>query len=479
MAHPSGARQSAIPRRRSGSFRGLARLSWPDLRRKRYIHPALGPGDRRDRQDRRSLQDHREDRRRRHGRGVSRERLPPGPRRGAEDPAGGVREGSGPHGALPARSAGARPAQPPEHRRHPRTGEGGGVLRPGARAGGGADARGPHPLRTDPPGRRAPDRAADRRGDGGRARAGDHPPRPQAGEREAHAGGKRQGPRLRSREGARRRPGGAVVRGDASERLPHPDLPRPVRRADGSERHPRHRGVHVAGAGAGQAGRPPVRHLELRRRAVRDAQRAEALRREDGVRHARDGAAAGAGLGTASTRRAALRATPVAALPPEGRAPAPAGDRRRPHRDRGARGERPERRGGRSRRGRGGRAAAPSARRGHGAGHRHRLGVGALRDTEVRRAAAGARGAPAPGGNPAQRQRRPRRGDLAGRPDRGLRRRPRGRSADAVRETAGTLPRPFPFPTATRRRDRSSLRTAGGSASRWECRDSRGGSRSS
>ena len=49
---------------------------------------------------------------------------------------------------------------------------------------------------------------------------------------------------------------------------------------------PRNRRLHVAGAGARQAGRQPRRHLGLRRGAVGDADRGQALRWGNGVRRA-------------------------------------------------------------------------------------------------------------------------------------------------------------------------------------------------
>ena len=54
--------------------------------------------------------------------------------------------------------------------------------------------------------------------------------------------------------------------------------------------HPRHRGLHVARAGARQGRRQARRHLGVRRRALRDAHRPAALRGRDGERRARRGA---------------------------------------------------------------------------------------------------------------------------------------------------------------------------------------------
>ena len=49
---------------------------------------------------------------------------------------------------------------------------------------------------------------------------------------------------------------------------------------------PRHRGLHVAGAGEGQAGRQAHRHLGVRLRALRDAHRPAGLRGRGRHRHA-------------------------------------------------------------------------------------------------------------------------------------------------------------------------------------------------
>ena len=142
--------------------------------------------------------------------------------------------------------------------------------------------RGPAPSRREPR-----HRPPDRRGARGGAREGDRPPRPQARQRQAHAGREGQGPRLRPRQGDG--PGGGRrVRG-RPRALAHADE---LADDDGgarhaARRHPRHRGLHGAGAGARQRGRQARRHLGLRRRPLRDAHRPVALRRRHGQRHAR------------------------------------------------------------------------------------------------------------------------------------------------------------------------------------------------
>src|SRR5436309_427255 len=59
---------------------------------------------------------------------------------------------------------------------------------------------------------------------------------------------------------------------------------------DAGRRHPWNRRLYGARAGGRQDGRPPRRHLELRRRPVRDAHREDALHRRDDLAHARLGA---------------------------------------------------------------------------------------------------------------------------------------------------------------------------------------------
>ncbi len=76
--------------------------------------------------------------------------------------------------------------------------------------------------------------------------------------------------------------------------------PRPHRHR--GRRHPRHRRLHVAGAGPREGGRPARRHLGVRRRALRDADRPEALRGRDGERRARRGPDPRAAVGEPARR---------------------------------------------------------------------------------------------------------------------------------------------------------------------------------
>ena len=121
-------------------------------------------------------------------------------------------------------------------------------------------------------------RPPDRRGARGGAREGDRPPRPQARQREAHAGRQGQGPRLRPRQGdgpAR----GLRLRGRPRALADAHELADDDGRArHAARRHPRHRGLHGARAGARRRGRQARRHLGVRRRPLRDAHRPLALR---------------------------------------------------------------------------------------------------------------------------------------------------------------------------------------------------------
>ena len=110
---------------------------------------------------------------------------------------------------------------------------------------------------------RVGDRAADRRGARSRARQRHRPPRSEASEHQDHAGRRREGSRLRPRQGRRWR---WVVAG--------PDAAPPARRRDAQRRRHRHRRLHEPRAGARTAGRQAHRHLGVRLRALRDVDRA-------------------------------------------------------------------------------------------------------------------------------------------------------------------------------------------------------------
>ena len=117
----------------------------------------------------------------------------------------------------------------------------------------GDDAGGPHRARRDPVRRGAADREANRRGARSRARAGHHPSRSEAREHQGAAG--------RHGEGARLRPG----EGDGARRFDSPSVsqsPTITTPAMTTCRDdPRHRGVHVAGAGAREDRRQARGHL--------------------------------------------------------------------------------------------------------------------------------------------------------------------------------------------------------------------------
>ena len=96
---------------------------------------------------------------------------------------------------------------------------------------------------------------------------GDPAPGPQARERDAHPGRAAEGARLRPRQAAlRRRRGRPDDEGDAV--------------GDPGRAHRGHRGLHVAGAGPGPAGGPPLRHLRARHPALRDGHRRAAVPRQ-------------------------------------------------------------------------------------------------------------------------------------------------------------------------------------------------------
>ena len=147
-------------------------------------------------------------RRRRHGRGLPRHRHEARARRRAQGPA---RRGfaRGPRAARPlrARSAAARLAQPPDIAAIYGLEEADGPALPRAGAGRGRGPRRAAEARADARRRGPRDRAADRRGARGGAREGHRPPRPEAGEHQAHARRQGQGARLRPRQGLERERG--------------------------------------------------------------------------------------------------------------------------------------------------------------------------------------------------------------------------------------------------------------------------------
>ena len=133
-----------------------------------------------------------------------------------------------------------------------------------------------------------------------------------------------QGPARRHGEGAGLRTGEA--RRHRCER--HRTL-RSIAVADDDRRHrddrpgrdPRHRGVHVAGAGAGPRRRQADRRLGVRCCALRDAHRQARVRRRRHRRDDRVGAEIDAGLVGAPSRRAAERRHADSAMPRQGSEP--------------------------------------------------------------------------------------------------------------------------------------------------------------
>ncbi len=190
----------------------------------------------------------------------------------------------------------------------------------------GRGPRGAAEARKGPRRRGGRHREADRRGPRGGAREGHRPPGPQAREREGDAGREGQGPRLRPRQGLDGRGPGRHVE-PRPLAVPHPGPDRHRRRP-----HPRHRRLHVARAGAGQAGRQARRHLGLRCRAVRDAGRPAAVRRRDGLGRPRRRPRARDRLEPPPRRNATRRPPRARALPRARPAPAPARHRGRPPR---------------------------------------------------------------------------------------------------------------------------------------------------
>ena len=214
-----------------------------------------------------------------------------------------------PRAGAPAQAGGAggRVARAPRgvRRLRDRRGRGGDLHRDGA--GAGPAARRPPGRRSDGagPGARPRDRG------GGRARRGPlprrRPPRPQAEERHAHGVRAREDHRLRPRQA---RPSPPALR----ERGRHARLGRHRPGPD-----PRHRRLHVAGAGPGHGGRRAERPLRLRCAPLRDAVGRAGLpprdRRRDAARGAQGAGPAPAGGGPRRVRRRSSSGSSTAASP--------------------------------------------------------------------------------------------------------------------------------------------------------------------
>ena len=163
--------------------------------------------------------------------------------------------------------------------------------------------------------------AADCRCAGRGARKGHRPSRSEAGQRQDHAAGCRQGAGLR--------PGADVRRGQR----------RPARRASptitaGDGPHHRDGRLHESGAGAGPAGRQACGRVGVRLRALRAPDRAAGVCRGRPCPTRCSGAAPRAGLDGAAGGAAAGGHDAAAAVSGEGRATAPARHRRRARRTR-------------------------------------------------------------------------------------------------------------------------------------------------
>ncbi len=248
------------------------------------------------------------------------------PRGGDQGAARGARRGRRAAGALRARGQAAGLAEPPQHRGGLRPPGGRRPAFPGHGAGtGGGSGRAPEAPAPVAGADVAP-HAAGGAGARGGARERRRPPRSQAGQHPAH--------RRRQGQGAGLRPGQGVRSGDARSA----GRPRAVADAHlGGNRRgddPGHRRLHEPGAGGRPAGRQALRHLVVRRRALRDAGGRAAVPRRDRVAHAGRRAAGRDRLGQAPRDAAAQRAPPARALP----RPRPAAAAAR-HR-RGARGAR-------------------------------------------------------------------------------------------------------------------------------------------
>ena len=128
------------------------------------------------------------------------------------------------------------------------------------------DRAGPDPAR-----RCAADRAPDRRGARSGARAGHHPSRSEARQ---HQGARRTAPSRSSTSVSRRRSDSSL-----EPRRRRANSPTLTARATAAGHDPRHRRLHVAGAGARQGRRPPRGHLGVRLSCSTKCSPARALRR--------------------------------------------------------------------------------------------------------------------------------------------------------------------------------------------------------
>ena len=147
-------------------------------------------------------------------------------------------------------------------------------------------------------------RAPDRRGAGGRAREGDHPPRSQAGEHQAHRRRHGEGARLRPREGH------VVGRGRGAR---DPD---DCRSGQPGRSGGRNAGVHEPGASQRSAYRCPQRCVGLRVRVVRNAHGTSDVRRNNHLRDVGRNSGEPARLGPPARAGTSRRASCVAPVPP-------------------------------------------------------------------------------------------------------------------------------------------------------------------
>ena len=187
-----------------------------------------------------------------------------------------VRARSRSAGAIRARSAAARVAEPSQHRRDLRRRGDRRTWSPlvlelveGETLAARLKRPGPRPRSS----RRAAHRAADRRRARRRPRARHRPSRSEAGQHHHHARRHREGAGFRTGEG--RRHARAKARRTGSNPLPNRD------RSDARRRDARDRAVHVAGTGARQGGRQTQRHLGVRLCALRNAHRPPRIRRRN------------------------------------------------------------------------------------------------------------------------------------------------------------------------------------------------------